>query len=34
MTRPVSWVVSNIVPLTLTAALVVVLADLLIWRAG
>lgn len=33
MTRPVTWVVSNIVPLTLTAALVVVILDIFIWRA-
>lgn len=33
MTRPVTWLIERIVPLTLTAALVVVILDIFIWRA-
>lgn len=33
MTRPVTWLVDRLIPITLTAALVVVIFDIFIWRA-
>jgi hypothetical protein len=31
--KPYTWLIERIVPLTLTAALVVVILDIFIWRA-